>query len=49
MGIMKETDKDVISMLEFCDEYYAAWRFQQLKNENAVLKGQITKLKKKLK
>jgi len=46
---MIETDKDVIEMLNFYDEYWAACRFEELKKENTVLKGQITKLKKKIK
>ena len=45
---MEETDKDIIEFLNFCDEYYAACRFEQLKKENASLKGQVTRLKKKL-
>ena len=44
---MNETDKDIIEMLEFYDEYYGSWRFRQLKKENASLKGQLTRLKNK--
>jgi len=43
-----KTDKEIIEMLNFMDEYHCSWRFEQLKKENANLKRQNTILKKKL-
>jgi len=42
-----KTDKDIIEMLDFMDEYYVAHRFAKLKKENASLKRKLTILKKK--
>lgn len=43
-----KTDNEIVGMLNFIDEYYAAYRFEKLKKENTTLKGKITRLKKKL-
>ena len=43
----EKTDQEIIDMLNFMDDYQAAWRFKQLKNENAALKRKLTILKKK--
>ena len=39
-----KTDKEIIEMLEFMDDYESAYRFRKLKRENATLKGKLTKL-----
>lgn len=43
-----KSDTEIIEMLNFMDNYHAAWRFEKLKKENANLKRQNTILKKKL-
>jgi len=40
------TDNELIENLEFMDNYEIAYRFKELKKENANLKRTITKLKK---
>jgi len=42
------SDKEIIEGLEFQDNYEAAFRLTELKKENAVLKGKLTKLEKKV-
>lgn len=42
------SDKEIIENLEFCGNYEALGRITELKRENASLKGQLTKLKKKI-
>ena len=42
------SDKEIIEGLEFQDNYEAAYRLTELKKENAVLKGKLTKLEKKV-
>jgi len=44
---VEPSDKEIIEGLEFCDNYEAAYLIRSLKKENAVLKGKLTKLKKK--
>ena len=41
------SDKEILEQLEFCDYYEAAYRLKELKKENAVLKGKLTRLQKK--
>jgi hypothetical protein len=43
-----KTDKEIIEMLNFMDDYYSACRFEELKKENANLKRKNTILKNKL-
>ena len=42
-----KTDKEIIEMLDFMDEYYVSSRFRQLKRENAALKRKLTILNRK--
>ena len=44
---VEPSDKEILEQLEFCDYYEAAYRLRELKKENAVLKGKLTKLEKK--
>jgi len=41
------SDKEIIEGLELSGNYEAAFRLTELKKENAVLKGKLTKLQKK--
>ena len=47
MMLEPKTDKEIIEGLEFCDNYEAAGLIRDLKKQNMILKGKLTKLTKK--